>query len=120
LLTTNSTTTQDILNNLVSSSKVDCAEINIDYKDYENYIHFSSAQERLDNFKYKIELIETYNSQSAWLSQNTSSQDLSSHLNSINIKKQKVINGFDGYESYLYENSSSYSVTTFSTQSADT
>ena len=33
-------------------------ELSVDYSRYENFINFSSAQKRLENFKYKIEQIE--------------------------------------------------------------
>jgi len=32
---------------------------------FENFVHFSSAEERLNNFKYKLELIELYNTEIA-------------------------------------------------------
>ena len=35
-------------------------DINIDYTKFENFINFSSAEERLKNFKYKLDLIEGY------------------------------------------------------------
>ena len=28
---------------------------------FENFVHFGSAEERLENFKYKLQLIESYN-----------------------------------------------------------
>jgi hypothetical protein len=37
--------------------------INVDYTNFENFIHFSSAEERLNNFVYKLRLIESYNAQ---------------------------------------------------------
>jgi hypothetical protein len=35
-------------------------EINVDYSDYNNFIYFSSALIRLENFYYKLQLIEEY------------------------------------------------------------
>ena len=46
------------LNSLLSKTGID---INIDYSNYDNFIHFSSAQTRLENFYYKLSLIEQYN-----------------------------------------------------------
>ena len=37
-------------------------DINIDHEDYANFVHFSSAYERLENFKYKLTLIQNYQS----------------------------------------------------------
>jgi hypothetical protein len=76
---------------------------------YENFTHFSSAEERLRNFKYKLELIELYTSKSAYIgglyhgltnypTQRQSNIDLSNN----------VINNFDNYERYLYYESGTY------------
>ena len=68
---------------------------------------FSSAKERLDNFKYKIQLIEYYDSQSAVLS---SSASPAAEINRIQFvtKKNNIVSKFDAYENYLYTESSSY------------
>ncbi len=73
---------------------------------FENFVHFSSAEERLNNFHYKLELIELYNSQSAQLE--TIQGSTSSSIYTLNqkkeitTKKQNLIKGFDGYEQFLY------------------
>jgi hypothetical protein len=81
--------------------------LGIDYRKYENFIHFSSAKERLDNFKYKIELIEYYDAKVSALSASTSP---SAEINRVQFvtKKNDIISKFDGYENYLYTESSSY------------
>jgi hypothetical protein len=82
--------------------------INIDYSDYENYIHFSSAARRLEGFKYKLTNIELYASSSASLAASTTPTaqlDAISYQNKIN----QTIQSFDGWEQYLYYESSSYS-----------
>ena len=38
------------------------AQIAINHNDYSDFIHFSSAEERLRNFKYKLDLINSYQS----------------------------------------------------------
>ena len=81
--------------------------INVDYTDYENFVHFSSAARRLEGFKYKITNIQTYTANSASLASSTSPTaqlDALSYQNKIN----GVIQSFDGYEQYLYFESSSY------------
>jgi len=45
-------------------------QINVDYSNFSNFVHFSSATERLYNFVYKVQLIE---SASAGLTQNNTS-----------------------------------------------
>jgi len=82
-------------------------EINIDYTDYSNFTYFSSAQTRLENFYYKLSLIEQYNFSSSYTPTNTNIYSSGSQAiwqNRIN----DIITNFDGYEYYLYYNSSSY------------
>ena len=81
------------------------SNINIEYSQYENFINFSSAQKRLENFKYKIQQIEKETALSAsFVGVTNSTVDLNLHHNAIrNIK-----NNFDGYENYLYNTKSTY------------
>ncbi len=80
---------------------------------FENFVHFSSATERLNNFKYKLKLIELYNSQISNINTITGNAATSTTtLNSKKIvenKRKKVIGGFDGYERFLYFESGTYS-----------
>lgn len=75
-------------------------QINVDYSNFENFIHFSSATERLYNFTYKLQEIE---SASAALQQ----------PNTVSAKVQlqngidNIITKFDPYEYYLYFSSAS-------------
>jgi hypothetical protein len=89
---------------LVSSSQF---SINIDYTDLSNFIHYSSAVNRLDGFKYKLNLIETYtaaSSSAASFSTIAAQQDAQNYKNQLN----NVIQSFDGYEKFLYYESSSF------------
>jgi hypothetical protein len=82
-------------------------EINVDYSDYSNFIHFSSAQTRLENFYYKLSLIEEYTVSSSYSSGSSELYASSSQLiwdNKIN----EIITNFDGYEYYLYYESGSH------------
>ena len=62
--------------------------------------------ERLKNFKYKLSLIELYNSQTKNIDKITgdvsSSTFTLTNKENINTKKLNVIRGFDGYEKFLY------------------
>ena len=73
---------------------------------FENFVHFGSATERLHNFKYKLNLIELYESQLnniGAISGNASSSTFTlTNKEDINTKKQNVIKNFDGYEKFLY------------------
>jgi hypothetical protein len=93
------------LNNLLAQKGL---SINIDYSNYSNFIHFSSAQTRLENFYYKLQLLEQY-TYSASFSDNSSSG--SYYVSSSNIiwqaKIDEIITTFDPYEYYLYYTSAS-------------
>lgn len=117
LLTTNTLTANDIINKLLSGSLIEGIPLNIDYRNFENFIHFGSAQERLLNFKYKMELLEDYDSRIAALTTDllglsnssvTSSQYYQTNVIDARTKKAALIGSFDGYEKYLYYESSSY------------
>ena len=82
-------------------------EINIDYSDYSQFIHFSSAQTRLENFYYKLALIEEYTVSSSYTI-STSSYYQSSSQQIWNVKINDIITNFDGYEYYLYYSSESH------------
>ena len=76
---------------------------------YDKFIHFGSAEERLRNFKYKLELIELYTSKSAYM-ENLNPDYANSTLKLENeTLKNKVIQNFDNWERYLYYDSGAYS-----------
>ncbi len=81
-------------------------EINVDYTDYNNFIYFSSALTRLENFYYKLQLIEGYQ-YSASLSFNSPNSYSTSSLNIWQAKINEIITTFDGYDYFLYYESSS-------------
>ena len=75
---------------------------------YDKFVHFSSAEERLRNFKYKLELIELYASKSAYMEGLTPAY-VTNNLRQQNEElKNKVIQNFDGFERYLYFESGTY------------
>ena len=81
--------------------------LNVDYTNYENFIHYSSAAKRLEGFKYKLTNIEEYTAASASLIESnvpTANLDAKNFQTKIN----DTIQSFDGYEQYLYFESSSY------------
>ena len=89
---------------LISSSQF---QINVDYTEYSNFIHYSSAQQRLDGFKYKLKQIEDYTAASASAA---SGGNTTTQLDAQNYQYRidGVIQGLDGYEKFLYYESSSY------------
>ena len=99
----------ELMNNISQSS----INVNVDYTDYENFVFFSSAKERLINFKNKITSISSsqalldnlYNITGS----TSSSMVISSSKNLYEKQIQNQITSFDGYEKYLYYNSGSKS-----------
>ena len=101
---TGSNSLQYQLNNLLAQTGV---TVNVDYADYSNFIHFSNAQVRLENFYYKLSLIEQY-SYSSSLSDNAPANYYTSQSSVIYQSKiDAIITTFDNYEYYLYYNSGS-------------
>ena len=100
LLDTNSQTSQQIITHYFSSS-LGNLKLNIDYSDFSNYIHFSSATERVDNFVYKVQQIETYNNRINALQSISGSEALTNISQSI-VRRDRVVGGFDDFEKWLY------------------
>jgi len=93
------------LNNILAEKGI---KLNVDYTDYNNFIQFSSAQTRLENFYYKLGLIEEYTVSASYSSIPSSGSYYVSSSNNIWQKKiDEIITGFDGYENYLYFQSGS-------------
>jgi hypothetical protein len=82
-------------------------EINVDYSKYSQFVHFSSAQTRLENFYYKLALIEEYTVSSSYSSGSSESFTLASG-EIWDSKINEIITHFDGYEYYLYYESGSH------------
>ena len=79
---------------------------------FKNFIHFSSAEERLRNFQYKLELIELYTTKSAQIEDISNFSSIPSLVNEKlqnESLKTSVIGNFDGFEKFLYFESGTYS-----------
>lgn len=102
LLQSDIPTSQRIIDNLLSGSGT--ATLNIDYTNFENFIFYSSAEERIENFKYKLELIETYNSQSlGWqLSSGSASLHTAGLIEGNRNKISNITTTLDPFERWLY------------------
>jgi len=105
LLGSSTSTSQQIIDSFFSGS-LSGMKLNIDYSDFNNFIFYSSATERLDNFKYKLQLIEYYTSQSLILTGISGSNATTNAQDFANLKSS-LIGGFDNFEHYLYFESSS-------------
>jgi hypothetical protein len=79
LLASGSTTNTSLVQNYVSKLGIDTEKLNIEYTTgseyyFENFVHFGSSEERIKNFWYKIQLLETY--QAKYNSLSTSNVEL--------------------------------------------
>ncbi len=87
-------------------------KINIDYSSFSNFVHFSSAVERVNNFVYKLQLIESAKSNIADQSIIAGGAQNISVAASSSIREQQaidnIIKNFDTYEYFLYFESSSW------------
>jgi hypothetical protein len=117
LIASGSLTSDSILREYINKSGIDTTGLNIRYvKEYEsgslrepeflfeNFIHFGSAEERIKNFWYKLELIEQYNRDiERW--NNVSFADSELRISNIQKNINNLIGSFDGFETYLYNSS---------------
>ena len=109
LVNSNITSSTQQINSLLNEKGL---KINVNYEDRSQYIKFSSALTRLENFYYKAGLIESYQNEIASLESNitgstTGSIAYSSSKASYQGKIDNIITNFDQYEYFLYYNSGS-------------
>tara|TARA_Y100000593_G_scaffold78830_1_gene146493 strand:- start:303 stop:4505 length:4203 start_codon:yes stop_codon:yes gene_type:complete len=102
LLDANTSTSQQIVDKIFSGS-FDTG-IGVDYSGFHNFVWFSSAYERLSNFKYKMELVEHYQARITELTTatGTDATALQGNLATANKRKDQIIGSFDGFERWLY------------------
>jgi hypothetical protein len=127
LISSGSTTSTDLVSQFVSSSEFSLDDLNIKFVSttkiesgsilvdgdntwgWENFVKYSSAKERVENFIYKIKLIEFYNEKYQNLTTGTdwtASLTVVNEANSYTNKISKVKNDFDSFEKFLYFSSS--------------
>ena len=95
-------------NKITSHLSSSNSTLNVDYSRFEEFVHFSSAKERLINFKYKLDLLQSYEAAQAV---NTAISNAATAVQKVDNKYDALIKGiltnFDGYEHHLYFNSGS-------------
>jgi hypothetical protein len=113
ILSSSVSASSNLIAEYLSSSLVNTDDLNIQYTNnseyiWDNFVHFSSAKERVDNFVYKVQLIEVYENSIDSASVATWSSTLQSakEIERQSIKKEQLIQGFDGFEKFLYTSSS--------------
>ena len=100
-----------LISSYLSSSLINTDGLNIEYVSsstylWNNFVHFSSAKERVDNFIYKVQLIEKYEELISASSAPTQTISSVQEIQRQTIKKNQIIQGFDGFEKFLYTTSS--------------
>ena len=101
IISNTSTGSQNQIDSLLSQSAIN---ISVDYNNFSDFIHFSSAQTRIENFYYKTSLIESYNNDINTLIDVTGSQ-ASQQIFQNNISN--IITNFDKFEYFMYYSSGS-------------
>ena len=100
--------TASVENQLLNRISQSGVTLNTDYTEYENFVFFSSAQTRLNNFVTKLENIEKLEVSASLISSSLTSSVLTSEIVYRNQIKDIVTN-FDDYEYFLYFTSGSKS-----------
>lgn len=84
------------------------AQISIDHTDYSDFIHFSSAEERLRNFKYKLDLIHSYEDSLNLINSGSYvGTGISGSRDYYTTLIEGIIDNFDHYDRYLFYQSGS-------------
>ena len=105
LKTLQSSSYNQIQNLLVSQS----IDINVDYTNFDNFTFFGSAYQRVANFYTKVKEIEDYNNFiTTYTPYVATTASLQTTINQYSSSITNIIRQFDGYETYLYYESSSY------------
>ena len=107
LLTSNVTSSYQKMLNYYQDRSVD---INVDYSNFSNFIHFSNAVERVLNFKYKVQLIESYNQDIANANKYSAVSPTIAASSSLSAQTSinNIVSKLDPYETFLYFQSGSY------------
>ena len=102
LVNSDLTSSYQQLQNILDRKEIN---ISVDYTDYSNFIYFSSALTRLENFNYKVGLIQS--SSAAIENLPVDSATYSASKAELTTSIDSIIKNFDGYEYFLYYDSGS-------------
>ena len=103
LLDANLSTSQQIVDKYISGS-FGTIPLNLDYTHFKSFVKYSSAVERVNNLRYQLELIESYDKRISTLS-SVSGSDAETNITQTTNRKNSVISGFDGWERWMYQES---------------
>ena len=119
LIASGSSTSNQLISTYLSSSEFTTDELGIHYitgsgstEDYNwnDFVKYSSAEERVNNFWYKLRLLESYESDLSNLQTGTEwtgSVDVVNEANRVQGKINTLKGGFDSFEKYLYDTTGS-------------
>lgn len=135
LISSGSSTSNDVVNQFVSSSNFSLDNLDIEFitqssiveesetggyikesgiteYNWPEFIRHSSAEERVRNFYYKVQLIEAYDSKYNTLTSGSGTTEWTGSVSVLNeankqlVNSNQVKNGFDAFEKFLYTSSS--------------
>jgi len=116
LVASGSTSSTELIESYIGTNEFSLSSLNINYLSDSEYnwvefVKYSSATERVENFFYKIQLIELYNNTLESLQSSsiatTGSLSVTNEISRVNEKISTVIRGFDTFEKTLYIESGS-------------
>ena len=93
-------TSQQVIDKFFSGS-LGNIKLNTDHSDFSNFVNFSSAAERVKNFRYKLQQIERFDSRISTLN-NVSGSEALTNISQSQNRRDALIGGFDDFEYWLY------------------
>lgn len=120
LILSGSSTSQQLVDKYLTDNLVETALINVDYSEFSNFVKYSSAKERLTNFRYKKELAEYYEDKIVFLSesyQQNASIVTANDIETYTEKLSTLVSGFDGWEKSLVSSSITFTADSASYES---
>ena len=102
LIASDLTSSYQQLKNVLDRKEID---ISVDYTDYNNFIYFSSALSRIENFYSKVGMIQSSSAAIAALPLDAA--NYSSSKSELTTSISTLIANFDGWEYFMYFNSGS-------------
>jgi hypothetical protein len=114
LVASGSLTSQNLINRFAQKNNIDLNNLNIEYVSddeylFQNFVHFGSSEELVNNFVYKLKLTEEYDSRIESLKSGgnwTTILSLKNDIDKYDILKNEIIKNFNGFEYFLYNDTS--------------
>jgi hypothetical protein len=106
LVASGSITSEKLITQYLDKQNIDTSQLVVSYITgseyaFDKFVNFSSAAERVNNFYYKIKLLENYEIQKSNLQIDFNITETNS-LNKIQNNARELIANFDGFERFLY------------------